>query len=483
MKYLSYGNHQLKLKLKNNMSATNGPMQTYKISNDILTNIIGYLTIKEQIKCSLSSIAINLGVQYNMTQTGTTHILEVVDQMISENHLIRAERFLRKTVSQLDRLDRVILLNRYIGIIQYFIWNIKCEIGIDDYRKEIFDHFVQMAKRDFPHSNFPIKNLQFRKDKQLICQSVDFTNIGLNREELEPIVETYENTNVKLSQNSYDFGFPSKNGSLKKHICLRGYDTTILAYMCFKNDQVEKCKVLIDYVLKNNPKNWLAHWLSGVIGHYISKNFHEAFNAYKTCINIMPTFSYGYYSLGVLLNDQMSYSPEMFFKQAIRLDSNHICAKINLADVIYESNHHIFDPNKLKQIILIYEGLIDYYKWNEYFYYQLFRFSKMNAPYLSNVIPIFEKGIKHNPKNGYLYLYISYFKYHWSLEFKQSKKLYEKALELAESDIQKERFHSFIINYGLGEPLTFSDSEEGSASDVDSEEDSEKTESSPRFLE
>jgi tetratricopeptide (TPR) repeat protein len=278
---------------------------------------------------AMSSMMLRM-VDAHLASLDPIYVLEVVDRLVAECRIERAVRLLLHFVARIPNVRTpTVLMNRFILLCHVDVFNNK---RYADLRAYLMKHFCPKALLDFPESgldplteekrvpHIPENTFQHAK----LPEGID--DLGSGGASKDPVGPHHGRPN-HFPENKYF-----------EALCLYGY-------FLYKNGLFESTARIVEFVLKKDPKNYIALWLSGVTCYYYLRDFQAGIRQYMKCIDANPNFSYPYYSLGVLLSDGDYWNPaHALYNKCLLIDPHHHYACLNRVNT-----HDHDDPGVLQE--------------------------------------------------------------------------------------------------------------------------------------
>jgi tetratricopeptide (TPR) repeat protein len=273
--------------------------------------------------------------------------LAVVDGLVARGDVTAAERVLRGFIT---RHVPSILLNRYILLLEADVWvphspsraSLRratfaffeakvCELGLAPIAVSAPGEFVHTGTADDKFVGEAVSVNVLARVRQA-CRKWDQDSRAPASEHSAPAAPGSASAQVQVHSQVQ----VQVKVHVHRHWLRTGTASTeaacILAYMCFKDQQFEAARSLATFALEHDPVHALAHWVDGLIAHYVSRDFPRAARAYAEALVAAPDFAHAYFSLGMLCADCRDHGMTRWLHgRCLFVDPNHHLALISQA--------------------------------------------------------------------------------------------------------------------------------------------------------
>ncbi len=303
----------------------------------VLPAILQWLPLPDQTRYRVCSREMAAAV--DVCAPDAPHILAVVDGLVARGDVAAAEHVLRGFIwSHVPS----ILLNRYILLLEADVWvphspsraflrratfaffeaKVR-ELGLAPVAVAAPGEFVRTGTVDDKFAGEAVSVNVLARVRQA-CQKWDQDSRAPASEHSAPAApgsaSAQVHSQVQVQRHWHRTGTASTEAAC------------ILAYMCFKDQQFEAARSLATFALEHDPDHALAHWVDGLIAHYVSRDFPRAARAYAEALVAAPDFAHAYFSLGMLCADCRDHGMTRWLHgRCLFVDPNHHLALISQA--------------------------------------------------------------------------------------------------------------------------------------------------------
>jgi hypothetical protein len=319
----------------------------------VLPAILQWLPLPDQTRYRVCSREMAAAV--DVCVPNAPHILAVVDGLVARGDVVAAEHVLRGFIT---RHVPSILLNRYVLLLEADVWvphspsraslrratfaffeaKVR-ELGLAPVAVAAPGEFVRTVTADDKFAGEAVSVNVLARVRQA-CRKWDqdsrapasergaFAEPGSASTQVQVHSQVHSQVQVQVQAQV--------QVQVHRHWHRTGPASTeaacLLAYMCIKDQQLEAARSLANLALEHDPVHPLAHWVDGLIAHYVSRDLNCAARAYAEALVAAPDFAHAYFSLGMLCAECRDHGMTRWLHgRCLFVDPNHHLALISQA--------------------------------------------------------------------------------------------------------------------------------------------------------